>query len=85
MLDVIGIALLGLGVGELARFVMPGHESGRVMATMALGIAGSLLGGTSGRLLGWYQEGEPASFLMALVGSLLLLGVYAVWVKRREP
>ena len=84
-MDVIGIALLGLGVGELARFVMPGHESGRVMATMALGIAGSLLGGTSGRLLGWCQEGEPASFLMALVGSVLLLGVYAVWVKRREP
>jgi uncharacterized membrane protein YeaQ/YmgE (transglycosylase-associated protein family) len=84
-LDVIGIALLGLGVGELARFVMPGHESGRVVVTTALGIAGSLLGGTSGRLLGWYQDGEPASFLMALAGSILLLAVYSVWLKSREP
>ena len=51
---------------------------------MALGIAGALLGGFIGRALGWYQENEPAGFLMSLVGAVLLLWIYRMVVGRRR-
>jgi uncharacterized membrane protein YeaQ/YmgE (transglycosylase-associated protein family) len=49
---------------------------------MVLGIAGALVGGFVGRLLGWYAPGEPAGFVMALIGAVLLLFVYRKAVKK---
>ena len=41
-----------------------------------LGIAGALLGGFLGRLLGWYQSSEAAGFVIATLGAMLLLFMY---------
>ncbi|MGE0705518.1 MAG: GlsB/YeaQ/YmgE family stress response membrane protein, partial [Vicinamibacterales bacterium] len=41
-----------------------------------LGIAGALVGGFLGRFMGWYAPGEPAGFIMATLGAILLLFVY---------
>ena len=68
--------MFGLIVGALAKLVMPGRDAGGVLVTMGLGIAGALVAGFIGRLLGWYQPGEPAGFLMATVGAVLLLFIY---------
>ena len=44
--------------------------------TILLGIVGAVLGGFLGRVLGLYQEGEPAGFIGALIGAILLLFIY---------
>lgn len=76
MLGILGWVVFGLIVGALAKLVMPGRDAGGLFVTMALGIAGALVGGFIGRLLGWYQPGEPAGFIMATLGAVLLLFIY---------
>jgi uncharacterized membrane protein YeaQ/YmgE (transglycosylase-associated protein family) len=46
------------------------------VVTIALGIGGALVAGFLGRLLGWYGAGEPAGFVMATLGAVLLLFIY---------
>ena len=84
MFGVIGWIVFGLIVGAIAKLLMPGRDPGGIIVTMALGIAGALLGGFLGRALGWYQENEPAGFLMSLVGAILLLGIYRLMIGRRQ-
>jgi uncharacterized membrane protein YeaQ/YmgE (transglycosylase-associated protein family) len=55
---------------------MPGKDPGGIIVTMLLGIAGSFLGTWIGKLLGWYQEGQSAGFIMSLIGALILLAIY---------
>jgi len=61
---------------------MPGRDPGGIVVTMVLGIAGALVGGFLGRVLGWYAAGEPAGFVMALIGAVLLLFIYRKAVKK---
>ena len=84
MFGVIGWIIFGLIVGIVAKLLMPGRDPGGIIITMALGIAGALLGGFIGRALGWYTENEPAGFLMSLVGAVLLLWIYRMMVGRRQ-
>jgi uncharacterized membrane protein YeaQ/YmgE (transglycosylase-associated protein family) len=44
--------------------------------TALLGIVGALVGGFVGRLIGWYGEGDPIGFIMAVVGAIIVLAVY---------
>jgi len=76
MMSILGWIVFGLVVGAVAKFVMPGKDPGGLLVTMALGIAGAFVGGYLGRLLGWYGPGEPAGFIMATLGAVLLLFVY---------
>jgi uncharacterized membrane protein YeaQ/YmgE (transglycosylase-associated protein family) len=75
--------LFGLVVGALARLVVPGREPGGWIISMCIGIAGSFTGGLLGRGLGLYREGEPAGFVMSLLGAVLLLVVYHAFARRR--
>jgi uncharacterized membrane protein YeaQ/YmgE (transglycosylase-associated protein family) len=76
MLGILGWMVFGLIVGALAKLVMPGNDPGGIVVTILLGIAGALVGGFLGRVLGWYAPGEPAGFIMATLGAVLLLLVY---------
>ena len=76
MLGILGWIVFGLIVGAIAKLVMPGRDPGGLLVTILLGIAGALVGGFLGRALGWYQPGEPAGFLMATLGAVLLLFMY---------
>ncbi len=69
-------ALIGLVVGALAKLVMPGKDPGGIIVTMLIGIAGSFIGTWIGRLVGWYQEGQSAGFIMSLIGAVILLAIY---------
>ena len=82
-MSILGWILFGLVVGALAKLVMPGRDPGGIIVTILLGIAGAVLGGFVGRALGMYSEGEPAGFIMAFVGSVVLLALYRMMVGRR--
>ena len=69
-------------VVALAKLIMPGSDPGGIWITMLLGIAGSFLGTCIGRLLGWYQEGQSAGFIMSLIGALILLGLYHLYKRK---
>ena len=84
MFGVIGWIVFGLIVGIVAKLLMPGRDPGGIIVTMALGIAGALLGGFIGRALGWYGETDGAGFLMSLAGAVLLLLLYRMLVGRRQ-
>lgn len=83
-MSVIGWILFGLVVGVVGKFLMPGRDPGGFIVTILLGIAGALLGGFIGQSLGFYREGEPAGFIMAVLGSIILLLLYRLFVGRRE-
>jgi uncharacterized membrane protein YeaQ/YmgE (transglycosylase-associated protein family) len=76
MLNLLWTALIGLVVGAIAKFIMPGKDPGGIFVTMLIGIAGSFLGTWLGRAIGHYQDGQSAGFLMSLLGALILLGIY---------
>ena len=69
------MAIVGLVVGAIARFILPGEQKMGWILTAVLGIAGSVGAGFVGKALGWYQEGQPAGWIASVVGALLLLFV----------
>jgi uncharacterized membrane protein YeaQ/YmgE (transglycosylase-associated protein family) len=79
---IIGWIIFGLIVGIVAKFLMPGRDPGGFIITALLGIAGALLGGYLGRAMGFYREGDPVGFIMAVVGSIVLLVLYRLTVGR---
>jgi uncharacterized membrane protein YeaQ/YmgE (transglycosylase-associated protein family) len=84
MLSLLWTALIGLVVGAIAKFIMPGKDPGGIFVTMLIGIAGSFLGTWLGRMIGHYEPGQSAGFLMSLVGALILLGIYHL-IRRSRP
>jgi uncharacterized membrane protein YeaQ/YmgE (transglycosylase-associated protein family) len=83
-MGILGWIVFGLVVGAVAKLVMPGRDPGGIIVTMLLGIAGAVLGGFIGQALGLYRQGESAGFLMALVGSVVLLALYRMLIGRRH-
>lgn len=84
MIGLLGWILFGLVAGVIAKLLMPGRDPGGFIVTILLGIAGALLGGFVGQALGFYQEGEGAGMIMAVLGAILLLGIYRVVARRPE-
>src|SRR5262249_9169563 len=76
MLSIVGWILFGLIVGVLAKLLMPGRDPGGIVLTAALGGVGAMVGGLVGRLLGLYESGEGAGYIMATIGAILVLFVY---------
>jgi len=75
--------LIGLVVGAIAKFVMPGKDPGGIVVTMLLGIAGSLLAGFLGRAVGWYDEpGEGAGIIASVLGAIAILALYRAIIRR---
>ena len=81
-MSIILFLVFGLIVGALARVIVPGKEPGGWVVSMMIGIAGSFLGGFLGRALSIYREGEPAGFVMSLLGAILLVGAYHAIARR---
>lgn len=75
MMGFITAVIVGLIVGAIARFVMPGQQKMGWILTAVLGVAGSLLATFLGQALGWYAEGQPAGWIASVVGALILLFV----------
>ena len=75
-MGVLGWVLFGLIVGIVAKLLMPGRDPGGFIVTTLIGIVGAVIGGFLGRSLGLYGPGEPAGFLMATLGAVVLLFLY---------
>jgi uncharacterized membrane protein YeaQ/YmgE (transglycosylase-associated protein family) len=84
MFHILWTLIVGLVIGGLAKFIMPGKDPGGIVITMLLGIAGSFIGGWMGRLLGLHAESQSAGFLMSLVGAIVLLAIYRL-IRRPSP
>jgi uncharacterized membrane protein YeaQ/YmgE (transglycosylase-associated protein family) len=76
--------IIGLVVGAIAKLLMPGKDPGGFIVTMLIGVAGALLAGFLGRALGWYNNpGEGPGIIASIVGAMLLLVLYRVFLGRR--
>ncbi|MGB9435331.1 MAG: GlsB/YeaQ/YmgE family stress response membrane protein [Candidatus Acidiferrum sp.] len=83
MFSLLWTALIGLIVGAVAKFLMPGKDPGGWIITMLLGLAGSFLAGYLGRMVGWYREGQSAGFIMSVLGAILLLLLYRMFIAKK--
>lgn len=77
------IILIGFVVGLLARFLKPGNDRMGLILTVLLGIAGALLAGWIGQRMHWYQAGQPAGFIGAILGAILIL-ILVNLIRRRR-
>jgi uncharacterized membrane protein YeaQ/YmgE (transglycosylase-associated protein family) len=75
--------IIGGLAGGLAKLLMPGRDPGGCIVTILLGIAGALVAGWLGHMVGWYDTGEGAGFVAAVVGAFLILLIYRLIVRRR--
>ena|SRR5512147_2415345 len=84
---VIGWIIFGLIAGAIAKLLMPGKDPGGFVITILLGIAGAVVGGFIGHAL-WGSTGvndwSIGSFALAIVGAILLLALYRVFIGRRR-
>ena len=69
----LGTLFVGLIVGAIARFVLPGERRMGLILTCLLGIGGSIAAGFVGQQLGWYQAGQGACWLASIGGAVVLL------------
>ena len=80
---IIGLLIVGLIVGGLARLLLPGKDPMGCWATILLGVAGSVVGGLIGRAVLGAKDGDEKailrpSFLFSLGGALILLWLWRV-------
>ena len=81
-MHILGWIVFGLVVGIVAKFVMPGRDPGGFIITALIGIVGAVVGGFVGRSIGLYTEGDPVGFVMAVIGSIILLAIYRLTIGR---
>ncbi len=75
---IIGLIIIGLVAGFIARALVPGKQSMSVVATVLLGIVGSFVGGFLGRLLFHHGSGfvQPSSWIGSIIGAVIVLLIY---------
>jgi len=77
-MGIISWIILGLIVGALAKWIMPGEDPGGFIITILIGVAGAIIGGFLRSLvgLGTVTGLDLGSIIIALIGALILLGIY---------
>jgi uncharacterized membrane protein YeaQ/YmgE (transglycosylase-associated protein family) len=75
-MSIIWTILIGFVVGIVAKFLMPGRDPAGFFITAIIGVVGSIIATYLGRALGFYQVGESAGFIAAVIGAIILLFVY---------
>jgi uncharacterized membrane protein YeaQ/YmgE (transglycosylase-associated protein family) len=75
--------VFGLIAGALAKLIMPGKDPGGVIVTILIGVAGAVIGGFIANALGFGSVSgfDFRSFVIAIVGSLVLLAGYRMMKK----
>jgi uncharacterized membrane protein YeaQ/YmgE (transglycosylase-associated protein family) len=68
--------LAGLLAGAIAKMIMPGPQGGGCLMTLLLGLAGAVLAGWLGQKYGYYEPGQGAGFLAAILGAVIILIIY---------
>ncbi len=88
LINIISWVIFGLIAGAVAKLLMPGEGPGGCIVTSLIGIAGALVGGWLGGLLGIYEAQAEAwsweGFFTAVVGAIVLLALYRLFAGRRR-
>lgn len=82
----LGWIVLGLLAGAIAKLIMPGDDPGGIIVTMLIGIVGAVIGGFLGsRIFGIGLENfwSIRTWIIAIIGALILLGLYRIFAGRR--
>ena len=72
---ILSTILVGLVVGVIAKLLMPGKDPGGFIVTILLGIAGAFIASYLGEAVGWYKAGQPAGWIMSIIGAMIALSV----------
>ena len=85
-MSIIWTIIIGFVAGLIARFFHPGnkYEPKGFILTAVLGIVGALVATYLGQAVGWYQPGEEAGFIGAIVGAITILVIWAFIAPRLE-
>ncbi|KRE90711.1 MULTISPECIES: GlsB/YeaQ/YmgE family stress response membrane protein [Micrococcaceae] len=81
----IAFLILGLIAGAIAKAILPGRQGGGWVITLILGVVGAFLGGWLGGLIfgsGLQEFFSIQTWLLAIVGSLIVLAIYGMVTKR---
>ena len=83
-MGIIWTIIIGFVAGIIAKFITPGSNepSGFILTTL-LGIAGAFVATYLGQALGWYQPGQGAGLIGAVVGAIIVLVVWGMFQGRR--
>jgi uncharacterized membrane protein YeaQ/YmgE (transglycosylase-associated protein family) len=85
-MEIIWILLFGLIAGALGKLLMPGDDPGGILATIAIGVVGSIIGFYLFRAIGIGDSDkfDLGGLLGAIIGVMILLGIYRAVVGRRS-
>jgi uncharacterized membrane protein YeaQ/YmgE (transglycosylase-associated protein family) len=87
-MGILGWIVLGLLAGAIAKAILPGDDPGGIIVTMIIGIVGALLGGFLAQLIFDVDSLDNffdwSTWLTAIVGAIILLLLYRVFVGRRR-
>jgi uncharacterized membrane protein YeaQ/YmgE (transglycosylase-associated protein family) len=81
-MHILGTILIGFFAGVVAKLLMPGRDPGGFIITTLLGIVGAFVATYLGQAIGWYRADESAGFIGAVVGAIILLGIYHAVTRR---
>ena len=82
-MSILAWIVLGLIAGFIASKIYVGTGQG-ILMDIVLGIVGAVVGGWMGRMMGMYGPNQPAGFIMALIGAIVVLAIYRMAVGRKR-
>ncbi len=83
-MQILWVILIGFVAGLIARFLHPGsNEPSGFILTTILGVVGAFVATYLGQAIGWYQPGQGAGLIGAVVGAFIVLVIWS-FVARRQ-
>jgi uncharacterized membrane protein YeaQ/YmgE (transglycosylase-associated protein family) len=83
-MEYIIFALVGLVVGAVAKFLVPGKQGGGIIITAILGMVGSLLGTYGGQQLGIVSAKAGTHWIASIVGAVIVVFIYSLLTKKKD-
>jgi uncharacterized membrane protein YeaQ/YmgE (transglycosylase-associated protein family) len=83
-MSIIWAIVIGLLVGIVAKFLMPGRQGGGIIVTALLGIVGAVVATFLGQAMGIYAAGQSAGFIASVIGAIVVLLLYGLVTRNRR-
>jgi uncharacterized membrane protein YeaQ/YmgE (transglycosylase-associated protein family) len=83
-MSIIWAIVVGLLVGIVAKFLMPGRQGGGFIVTAILGIVGAVVATFLGQAMGIYAAGQSAGFIASVIGAIVVLFLYGLLTRNRR-
>jgi uncharacterized membrane protein YeaQ/YmgE (transglycosylase-associated protein family) len=81
-MQILWTILIGFLAGLVAKLLSPGRDPGGFLVTTVLGIVGAFVATYLGRVAGWYQPGDSAGFVGAVIGAVAILAIFHAIARR---